>query len=107
MTAIEELLAKVEADEYEPDMFCPMWHRDGLCVHAEGAFGGSFDAALALFNAVLPGWGYTIEGDYTPALEGHSAFIHSYDEKDFEAVGCDTPARALLIAILKAMKERT
>ena len=100
MTDLDKLIAAVEAGEC-PD-FCPMWHSEGLCVEAEGAFAGSLDAALRLHEALLPGWDYCI--DYVQRVK---PLVYVQDDggptHDGEA---ETPARAWLLAILRALKAK-
>ena len=62
-----------------------------------GAFRGSLDAAKALHEAVLPGWG--------AAMEAHGWAIVRHPTKRFfdcQATS-ETPARAWLLAILEAL----
>jgi len=109
--ALIDLLEKVEAGTDEAGMFCPMWHEVGLCIEAEGAFAGSLDAAKALHEAVLPGWTVRFCA-FTP--HGKSApHVHAFRMRqtgDDPSMGGnstgyigDCPARAWLIAILKAL----
>ncbi len=66
-----------------------------------GAYNGSLDAAKAMHDAVLPGWGFEVcefAADVTnrhtdDGLDGYKWFNSN----------CDNPARAWLIAILKAL----
>ncbi len=103
MTKLENLIAlrdAVKAGEH-PD-FCPIWHDDGYCVHASGALCGSLDAAIALHNAVLPGWEYGVthnEDEPTPV-----AFVGEWGANGIgKEASSDTPARAWLLAILEAL----
>lgn len=108
MTRKADLIAlrdAVQADEYEPDMFCPMWHSSGLCIEAENAaFGDSVDAALAFLAAVLPGWscearrsgfGSAQAAVWNPMKQPGRANEYRVNNSD--------PARALLIATLNAL----
>lgn len=77
---------------------CEVVHRDGTGgVWWESPhFTTSTDAALALKDAVLPGW-YWIVGS------GGAAVVNPIEaEESHHSEGIYTPARALLIAILKA-----
>lgn len=67
------------------------------------AFDGSVDAALALMEVVLPGCAWSLydnaDGDFQAGVHRHD------DEHDFHICEfSDTPGRALLLAILKAME---
>lgn len=70
---------------------------------AYAAFSGSLDAALALHEAMLTGWGWTV-GPW-----GARVFLYSDDpqwdgSKRQEVELVDLPARAWLIAILRAVE---
>lgn len=92
--ALKDLLSKVETGD------CSMW----LCLnvsieHGEkalDAFNGSLDAAKALHEAVLPGWDYRI-----CRLNGGLTVHAEVGPEVFQFA--DDPARAWLIAILKAL----
>jgi hypothetical protein len=80
-----------------------------LETHARNAYNGSLDAALALHEALLPGeWEYAI---YSPS-DSYSLFQVQLETPTmrlaagFEPVSgeANTPARAWLIAILKAYR---
>lgn len=104
MTALQDLLAKVEAG-WPPDIdtpYMPPFHAvwpDWRAQHAWLANQGSLDAAKALHEAVLPGWKW-----------GRQWSCHMWVEPDdmpgrserHYGTGAD-PARAWLIAILKAL----
>jgi hypothetical protein len=103
MTALQELLAKVEAGEWDWRLDWPEWDAEcmpsiGLCSNA---YNGSLDAAKALHEAVLPEWHFNISSEansngYVVALTDASWMDHS--------LGDDAnPARAWLIAIIKAL----
>lgn len=95
--ALDDLIAKVEADSGETyNAFEAVFDNMGDAAHR--AYSGSLDAALALHNAVLPGHGATVR------MDGTAQLFRDSDGERFTAV-CDDPARAWLIAILKAMKE--
>ena len=111
--ALEALLANIVAGEWPSsgdgdDMWLKFhdafWPHDWYRYHSKGldAYNGSLDAALALHDAVLPGWYWTRpdgpgmgtirvvgpdNGDYYPSAVGGSAL----------------PARAWLIAIIIAL----
>lgn len=96
--ALEALLAKIEAGE----CIFPNDFPDGFrkAPRAIAAFEGSLDAAMALHEAVLPGWNYSAFDE----LEGFRAQVEKpigISEKS--AVSFESPARAWLMAILKAL----
>ncbi len=57
---------------------------------------GSLDAALAVFNEVLPGWGWTICQHYADVYRGGKAFCGT----------APTPAAALLAATCRAVAQK-
>jgi len=94
--ALRDLLVKVEAGEWWGDLPRPDCMHTDLCWKA---FNGSLDAAKALHEAVLPGCAWFIESAYrgdapTAAIEGHGISVDASN---------DNPARAWLIAILRAL----
>jgi len=95
--ALQDSLAKVEAGE-AADKFGSMrayWCAD-MQVDAMRAYSGSLDAAYDLHEAVLPGWWYS--------LDRKTAYItNGEDGSWFTAYSCNNPARAWLIAIIKAL----
>jgi len=97
--ALAELVAKVEAGEWPsrgayliPGEFRPA--DPGL------AFQGSLDAAKALHEAMLPGWvwGCGFDGD-----DGFGAGVENGGIEFVVHGGADNPARAWLLAILRAL----
>lgn len=103
LEAIDALLVKVKAGETPTDD--DVWNafstqgRIGLHgLHVLPAFHGSLDAAIALCGVVLPGSNWMI-GDKKPR-----AIIQCDYGQFFEVA--DTPASALMIAILEAMKAK-
>jgi hypothetical protein len=97
VTDLDKLIAVVEAGEC-PD-FCPMWHGEGLCVEVEAAFAGSLDAALRLHGALLPGWDWSLFG------MGQAVVSPPGNPRTTYYGGAVTPARAWLLAILRALKQ--
>jgi hypothetical protein len=95
--ALIELLAKVEAGEWHNDGTSWLFGNDWPNVH--GAFHGSLDAAKALHEAVLPEWHINLTFDFC------SVFPSGNDGEQLAHTGqCnENPARAWLIAILKAL----
>jgi len=97
--ALAKLIEKVEAGDATNDgsMFRAFGDKWTICFDA---FHGSLDAALALHEAVLPGWGYV---DLLRRGSRHTAHI-AVDVFELTLTGvADTPARAWLLAIIKAL----
>ena len=95
--ALAELIAKVEAGE--PILHpLPAWWTTKEWVNSVEAFEGSLDAAKALHEAVLPGaWAHVrYAGKY-----GHATVDVKGEE--YDANNADNPARAWLLAILRAL----
>lgn len=99
--ALTDLLAKVEAgtlDKGRPfvgEVFirCDKLGRDYHGAWLEKAFHGSLDAAKALHEAVLPGWGWSIS-DCMAKITYKGRTYTGYSQ---------IPASAWLIAIIKAL----
>ena len=105
--AMEALLEKVEAGEFDlrhnstarqvfPYLSATF---DDLGLTARDAFNGSLDAAEALHDAVLPGWSCALN------TNGGAQVIGPNGERR-HGLKQDAPARAWLIAILKALIEQ-
>lgn len=105
MTALQDLLAKVEAG-WPPDIDTPYmppfreiwpdWRAQSACLANEG----SLDAAKALHDAVLPGWDLqicTYEDDLFEVSVSLPLCVKTYDGLS------EIIARAWLIAILRAL----
>ena len=108
LTALKELAEKVEAGT-APDysMFrrgVRDWDGVGGGVnrdHAWRAYTGSLDAAKALHEAVLPGWGATV--CLWPMDNEWQVAVHSEDlQSGHEEADETNPARAWLLAIIRA-----
>ena len=100
--ALDKLIAAVEADSdigfrfwFEADDAIPDLDTRMLC---ETAFHGSLDAAKALHEALLPGWGWTVSAD--------GSSVYGDDPKVYDGDDARSPARAWLIAILKAYRAK-
>ena len=104
MTALDKLIEAVEAGTSDRqgllhmiDKAMPQGNR-GCMAMAHQAYHGSLDAALALHEALLPGWRWDLDAacnagvwnscDLLPAIAGEA----------------NTPARAWLLAILRAYR---
>lgn len=98
--ALKELLAKVEAGAFGADDDTPddLWGVAGAQAFW-APYDGSLDAAKALHEALLPGWDWLINS--------RSNYAHVWQKKEVgdwnvDAQSLHSPARAWLIAILKA-----
>ena len=98
--ALAELIEKVEAGEYCDHVARIRGGFDGGDLASFTlAFEGSLDAAKALHEAVLPGW------DWVIGRTNDGLTIHANVGNEAEAFD-DCPARAWLLAILRALQER-
>lgn len=97
--ALKELLVKVKAGDLQIEGCMFRAFGDNL-THFFDAYNGSLDAAKALHEAVFDGWVYGVNFD---AHKEIYAFVG--DGVCYETDECysDNPARAWLIAILKAL----
>ena len=109
MTALKELVAKVEVGEATHGCFAKAFINDDLddpsCVDAaiqsHHAFNGSLDNAKALHETVLPEWSAVVR------LNGVVDVLHPQERRfDQTLVASTTPARAWLLAILRALIEQ-
>ena len=99
--ALESLLVKVEAgDAYLRSHYKPTLKESANI--AWSAYNGSLDAAKALHEAVLPGYGYGV-GGWGARVWLYSNVPHWDGSKRQDVEMVDLPARAWLIAILKEL----
>ena len=107
-TALDELINAVEAGEpfANIDFYTPLDCLNDdfdLGLTARSAYNGSFDAAKALHDALLPGYGYGV-GPW-----GARVWLYSDNPSwdgimRFEVDLVDLPARAWLLAVLRAYR---
>jgi hypothetical protein len=91
--ALTELLAKVEAGNFNWNAWAKPPLDRALMGKVEDSYNGSLDAAKALHEAVLPEWGFVIDDERSLVVQVDVVFsAHSTN-----------PARAWLIAILNAL----
>ena len=79
-----------------------------LETHARNAYNGSLDAALALHEALLPGW-HPLVGQNVHHHYWHANVQRIGEDGLIECEGCTDqaiPARAWLLAILKAYRAK-
>lgn len=103
LEALKSLAEKVEAGTAEFDWTADYWPRDeGFWLPAascSGAYLGSPDAAISLHEAVLAGWEWRMSSRGAAAVWTTPSTLQ---EAEIE----DEPARALMLAILKALIAR-
>lgn len=106
--ALTDLLEKVEAGDARPhqvfnafDTPCQDMALQQRAEDAKNAYNGSLDAAKALHEAVLPGWGYAVSPQYARVVDPIP--LYGSPNKSKDAINADNPARAWLIALLKAL----
>lgn len=68
------------------------------------AFDGDMNAAVRLVEALLPGWVWTVSGKNWGAVMDHDGSDDLRDLKHFSETAAN-PARALLLAVLRAKIE--
>jgi hypothetical protein len=115
MSALRELIEAVERGDATPAHFNTVWgYHQGRYVAGPGqwaheAYGNDLNAARALHEAVLPnadGWWWSVEHE-DPEPPGFRAWVWNNRQPlhkiRVNALGHD-PARAWLLAILKAME---
>lgn len=96
MGDLDKLIAAVEAGTFLMDMLPPPHE-----TTAYDAFSGSLDAAMRLHEALLPGWAW---GRFPGTGEMYVTHRDSVDVPD--CYSCAIPARAWLLAILRALKAK-
>jgi len=69
---------------------------------AVDAYNSSFDAALALHEAVMPGCGWDIWKTMDHHADGTSTVVYGVNIPGIDTVFGVNPARALLLAIIRA-----
>jgi hypothetical protein len=102
--ALAELIAKVEAGEIAAsdfDAFVPVFNVTTTGNDAHMAYRGSLDAAKALHEAVLHERVF-VEIEWSKRYNDEARVTISLGENGWYA-GSGTPARAWLLAILKAL----
>ena len=102
--ALAELITKVEAGEATYPhgwTFYDVFPHDKNFARVQDSYNGSLDAAKELHEAVLPGWRYMI----THGPSGDTVVVAERLGVDVDTIGValDNPARAWLLAILKAL----
>jgi hypothetical protein len=79
------------------DMIRAVFQNEEYDSNFFGAYDGDVTAAISLCEALLPGWMWNLES-------GADAIVWTQDDPSIQAHGfADTPARALLIALLRAL----
>ncbi|UNY40270.1 hypothetical protein KLEP181_gp63 [Paracoccus phage vB_PmaP_KLEP18-1] len=98
--ALDKLIEAVGAGEwdYEEDVFKMFSPARGMTVRA---YHGDLNAALALHEALLPGWEWDVASSDAAAV-----FTGSALSGPSELAASSTPARAWLLAILRAYRQQ-
>ena len=101
IAAIDRLIDAVDSGKiYLRDS--EKWEKTGIEKYSYlivNAFYGSLDAAKALHDALLPGWGWDVaSSDASAVFCGNELYGPA------ELAASQTPARAWLIAVLKAYR---
>jgi hypothetical protein len=107
LQALKELAEKVEAGGKLPDAYTArdaIGGDDELTNVAADAYNGSLYAAKALHKAVLPGWGWQHGSLIVTGRPNAFLYRPAPDDADWIVhwATADTPARAWLLAILRA-----
>ena len=97
VSALDDLITTVEAGSFVYIGWEPQALPAHRMIDVSDAYSGSLDAAKALHDALLPGWGWTISAD--------GASVYGDDPKVYDVDNAHIPARAWLLAILKAYRE--
>ncbi len=98
ITALDALIEAVKAGNLVPLNY-PREMAEWFTIVIK-SYNGSLDAAKALHDAMLPGWGYRVSPSY--AIVMHPRLSGPAVEKD--ATSQENPARAWLLAILRAYR---
>ena len=117
LDALDKLIAAVEAGEFDGqpakyNAFARAWEAafgaffEPNFTGPFSAYCGSLDAALALHNALLPGWVATIwAGGEAAGVKYWWATVEDWNSgEEVSAESLPSPARAWLLAILKAYR---
>lgn len=114
MTDMDKLIAAVEAGNcpWIDGAFGDSWFAPDKMKLAQAAFSGSLDAAHRLHEALLPGWRMDAlwqggvlcgnEDDWSCRLRCVSGKLRVVENDERAAL--PTPARAWLLAVLRALK---
>ena len=101
--ALQDLLVKVQAgwpehvDQAYMPPFLAAFDMSWVAMYAWKANQGSLDAAMALHDAVLPGWGWYLDDC------GSVSVYFGENGLEFGARNTGNPARAWICAILQAL----
>ena len=115
MTDLDKLIEAVEADAFEASP--PRFNAFAAAFEAAlgmkpsyvdgwGAYRGSLDAAKRLHDALLPGWSWAIQNDAANVIFSTAHVARVWDIPVYSAECKDNPARAWLLAVLRAVKAK-
>ena len=100
LTALRDLRDTVAAGQMVQEIDAiAIWPENGIWIDVCNASQGSFNAALAAHDAVLPGWQWVL------FKENGAKFFAEVSDGDWHGEECqaDDPARAWLLAIIDAL----
>ena len=110
LNALITLRDKVKAgDTPNQDEFRAVfgWHTDGrhqlAAIACEASDLRAMGAALALKDAVLPGWAWSVKTLATDNVQAWTDSAYGLRQMGYIGTTRDNPARALLLAILEAL----
>jgi len=102
--ALQALLERVEAGTRGSGLNTVSIFGDTqTAMDAVDAFDGSLDAAKALHDAVLPGWHWSLYDDNGIGIYEAQIEVHDWQGEPISGASKCNPARAWLIAILRAL----
>ena len=108
MTDMDKLIAAVEAGKLSPPHYQEIsallrCDDNSFCIIAADAYNGSLNAAKRLHDARLPGWEFCLQGSVASVWRWHEGAQSPWDIDTFSGGIEGNPARAWLLAILKAV----
>ena len=106
LDALDKLIAAVEAGHVDANWYDYLELPKGHGNATIRAYHGSLDAALALHNALLPGWVATVwAGGEAAGVKYWWATVEDWNSgEEVSAENLPSPARAWLLAIIKAYR---
>ena len=102
---LDDLIAVIETNQFPASLASEVLDDGWQCNMALAAFDGSLDAALALHDALLPGHGWGA-GPWGARVWLYSDHPKWDGGERHEVDMVNAPARALLLAILRAYRQQ-
>ncbi|ODT60950.1 MULTISPECIES: hypothetical protein [Paracoccus] len=103
MTNLDKLLKAVEAGSAKETDFLASFQSSTMRHLLLRAYEGSLDAALALHEALLPGWDALIDLTADVSVSNGAKTLAEY--RDYFGKAERSPARGWLLAILRAYRD--